>query len=158
MTTYYNIPDSAWLFRDQLGRRRTEDAKWTPAEESVRQGCIHEPIWKYSAQVDCLDVERFVKIARERKRNRAGIDTLHRLLALLCPEDDRTRYTITPAARKELLTRLLAENHHRATKQAPATKQPKSPKPKSPSIIKEPTPPTVTTSNSTFNIHIIALN
>jgi hypothetical protein len=30
------------------------------------------------------------------------------------PENDRTRYTITPAARKELLTRLLKLNHHRA--------------------------------------------
>ena len=30
------------------------------------------------------------------------------------PETDRTRFTITPAARKELLTRLLSENHKRA--------------------------------------------
>jgi hypothetical protein len=30
------------------------------------------------------------------------------------PENDRTRYTISPAARKELLVRLLKENHARA--------------------------------------------
>jgi len=30
------------------------------------------------------------------------------------PENDRVRYTISPAARKELLKRLLAENHRRA--------------------------------------------
>ena len=35
MTTYYNIPDSAGLFRDQVGPRQAEDAKWTPAEGSV---------------------------------------------------------------------------------------------------------------------------
>ena len=35
-----------------------------------------------------------------------GVETL--------PENDRTRYTISPQARKELLQRLLAENHHRA--------------------------------------------
>jgi hypothetical protein len=30
------------------------------------------------------------------------------------PENDRVRYTISPATRKELLKRLLAENHRRA--------------------------------------------
>ncbi|MFO0963723.1 MAG: DNA methyltransferase [Phycisphaerales bacterium] len=34
------------------------------------------------------------------------------------PEDDRTRYTISPAARKELLARLLKENHRRAAAEA----------------------------------------
>jgi hypothetical protein len=31
------------------------------------------------------------------------------------PENDRVRYTISPAARREVLKRLLAENHRRAT-------------------------------------------
>jgi len=56
------------------------------------------------------------------------------------PENDRTRYTLSAPTRKTLLTRLLAENHHRASQQAPATKQPKAPKPKSPSIVKEERP------------------
>ena len=56
MTTYYNIAESAWLFRDQIGQRRTEDAKWTSAEESVRQWCLHELIRTYGARVDCLEV------------------------------------------------------------------------------------------------------
>ena len=30
------------------------------------------------------------------------------------PENDRVRYTISPAARREVLKRLLAENHARA--------------------------------------------
>ncbi|MFM8704096.1 MAG: Eco57I restriction-modification methylase domain-containing protein, partial [Planctomycetia bacterium] len=34
------------------------------------------------------------------------------------PENDRVRYTISPAARKELLKRLLAENHRRAAESA----------------------------------------
>jgi hypothetical protein len=33
------------------------------------------------------------------------------------PENERVRYTISPAARKEVLKRLLAENHRRAAEQ-----------------------------------------
>ena len=36
------------------------------------------------------------------------------------PENDRVRYTISPAARKEVLKRLLAENHKRAALQTHA--------------------------------------
>jgi hypothetical protein len=36
------------------------------------------------------------------------------------PENDRTRYTITPQARKDLLTRLLKLNHHRAAEEVAA--------------------------------------
>ena len=36
------------------------------------------------------------------------------------PENDRTRYTITPQARKDLLTRLLKLNHQRAAEEAAA--------------------------------------
>ncbi|MCX7114043.1 MAG: restriction endonuclease [Proteobacteria bacterium] len=43
------------------------------------------------------------------------------------PENDRIRYTISPAARKEVLKRLLAENHRRAAEQAAsAATKPKS--------------------------------
>jgi len=34
------------------------------------------------------------------------------------PENDRVRYTISPSARKEVLKRLLAENHRRAAAEA----------------------------------------
>jgi hypothetical protein len=40
------------------------------------------------------------------------------------PENDRTRYTLSPEARKELLRRLLQENHARAAEEAAATKLP----------------------------------
>jgi hypothetical protein len=40
------------------------------------------------------------------------------------PENDRVRYTISPAARKEVLKRLLAENHKRAALQAQAADAP----------------------------------
>lgn len=36
------------------------------------------------------------------------------------PENDRVRYTISPAARKEVLKRLLALNHERAKAEAAA--------------------------------------
>jgi len=39
------------------------------------------------------------------------------------PENDRVRYTISPAARKELLKRLLAENHRRAAAESAAVAQ-----------------------------------
>lgn len=51
-----------------------------------------------------------------------GVETL--------PENDRTRYTITPTARKELLTRLLAENHKRAAEEAIKKTATSPPKPK----------------------------
>ena len=37
------------------------------------------------------------------------------------PENDRVRYTISPAARKEVLRRLLALNHARAEEEAKAS-------------------------------------
>jgi len=46
------------------------------------------------------------------------------------PENDRVRYTISPAARKEVLKRLLAENHRRAALQAQATDAAAPPKKK----------------------------
>jgi hypothetical protein len=39
------------------------------------------------------------------------------------PENDRVRYAISPAARKELLKRLLAENHRRAAAESAAVAQ-----------------------------------
>ncbi len=47
------------------------------------------------------------------------------------PENDRVRYTISPAARKEVLKRLLAENHRRAAAEAEAAAKNPSQKPKS---------------------------
>ncbi len=46
MTTpaYYEIPESAWIFRAAPVARQDTDAKWSPAEESVRQWCLHELI------------------------------------------------------------------------------------------------------------------
>ena len=42
------------------------------------------------------------------------------------PENDRVRYTISPAARKELLKRLLAENHRRAAAESATSISPKT--------------------------------
>jgi hypothetical protein len=48
------------------------------------------------------------------------------------PENDRVRYTISPAARKELLKRLLAENHRRAAAESAQAPQPANRKRKAP--------------------------
>lgn len=48
------------------------------------------------------------------------------------PENDRTRYTISPAARKEVLKRLLALNHERAAEEAKAKPVKKGKKEKAP--------------------------
>jgi len=46
MTTpaYHEVPESAWRFRDAAATRHNTDAKWSPAEESVRQLCLQERI------------------------------------------------------------------------------------------------------------------
>jgi hypothetical protein len=49
---------------------------------------------------------------------------LHEIETL--PESDRLRHTISPTARKTLLTRLLQENHHRATEETQTTPPPTS--------------------------------
>jgi hypothetical protein len=48
------------------------------------------------------------------------------------PENDRVRYTISPTARKEVLKRLLAENHRRAAEQSASisTTKPKTKRPR----------------------------
>jgi len=78
MTTpaYYEVPESAWMFRDASAARPSTDAKWSPAEESVRQWCLYELIRTYGVRIDCLEVERQVKVARERKPHRADIVVL----------------------------------------------------------------------------------
>lgn len=53
------------------------------------------------------------------------------------PENDRTRYTITPQARKELLTRLLKLNHQRAAEEAAQAAPTKGFKPQKPQRAKK---------------------
>lgn len=50
------------------------------------------------------------------------------------PENDRVRYTISPAARKEVLRRLLALNHQRAVSQAEAAPTKKTGRRKKPVV------------------------
>ena len=78
MTTpaFYTIPESAWLFQSQISQRRTEDKKWSNVEESVRQWCIHELIRSYGVRIDCIEIERLVKVARERRPHRIDVVVL----------------------------------------------------------------------------------
>lgn len=76
MKQFYNIPEKAWLFKEPASERSLSDKKWSSAEESVRQWCLHELIRSYGVRVDCLEIERPVKVARERKPHRADIVVL----------------------------------------------------------------------------------
>ncbi len=75
-SAYYTIPESAWLFQSQISQRRTEDKKWSNPEESVRQWCVHELIRAYGVRVDCIEIERLVKMARERHPHRIDVVVL----------------------------------------------------------------------------------
>ncbi len=81
--TYYTIPESAWLFQSQISQRRTEDKKWSNPEEAVRQWCVHELIRAYGVRIDSIEIERLVKVARERRPNRIDVVVLkHRILGI----------------------------------------------------------------------------
>lgn len=70
---FYLVPENAWLFRQSASERGASDKKWTLSEEAVRQWCIQELIRTYGVRVDCIEIERPVKVARERRANRADI-------------------------------------------------------------------------------------
>ena len=71
-------------------------------------------VTKNTTMSDIAHYHKIVISLRETIRLMAEIDQVIETL----PENDRTRYTITPQARKELLTRLLELNHHRAEEEA----------------------------------------
>ncbi len=66
MTTpaYYEIPESAWIFRAAPAARPSTDAQWSPSEESARQWCLQDLIRSYGVRIDCLEVEHLAEEAR----------------------------------------------------------------------------------------------
>jgi hypothetical protein len=74
--TFYEVPENAWVFRNATEARVADDQKWTPHEEVVRQWCIQELIRAYGVRIDCVEIERHVKVARERRPNRADVVVL----------------------------------------------------------------------------------
>jgi hypothetical protein len=71
-TSFYEVPERAWLFRQAACGVQEATQKLLP-EEQVRQWCLHELIRAYGVSVCRLDVEWPVKVARERKPNRIDI-------------------------------------------------------------------------------------
>jgi len=76
MGPFYDIPEDAWLFRGVAGKRGEIDRRWTAAEEGVRQWCLHELIRAYGVNVCDLEIERQIRVARERHPHRADIVVL----------------------------------------------------------------------------------
>jgi hypothetical protein len=70
--SFYDVPEQAWLFR-QAAREVRETEPAAMPEEQVRQWCLHELIRAYGVSVCRLEIERAVKVARERKPNRIDI-------------------------------------------------------------------------------------
>jgi hypothetical protein len=62
---FYKVSEDAWLFRDATVERGSNDTKWTPHEEAVRQWCVQELIRVYGVRIDHVEVERPVKVARD---------------------------------------------------------------------------------------------
>jgi hypothetical protein len=70
-----------------------------------------------------------------------AIDLKHSLYDVeTLPENDRTRFTISPAARRELLTRLLSLNHQRAAEEAATVAATPKTKGRSKPTAEKPTP------------------
>jgi hypothetical protein len=74
--SFYKVSQDAWIFNKVAKDREVNDAKWTAHEEFVRQWCIQELIRTYGVRIDCIEIERLVKVARERRPNRADIVVL----------------------------------------------------------------------------------
>lgn len=74
--TFYMVSEDAWMFNKAAKDRGIGDKKWTAQEEFVRQWCIQELIRTCGVRIDCIEIERPVKVARERRPNRADIVVL----------------------------------------------------------------------------------
>ena len=75
-SVFYKVPEAAWLFRKAAEARIAGGRKWSSQEEFVRQWCIQELIRTYGVRIDRIEVERLVKVARERQPHRADVVVL----------------------------------------------------------------------------------
>ena len=76
MNPFYQIPEDAWLFRGSARDRAATDRRWKTPEEEIRQWCLHELIRTYGISVCDLEIERPIRVARERRSHRADIVVL----------------------------------------------------------------------------------
>ena len=94
----------------------------TPAEVArVSKKPLPEAEAGYQAILELRRLHRELDIAVRDAYGWTNLDLGHDFIEVeTLPENDRVRYTVSPAARKEVLKRLLAENHRRAALQTQA--------------------------------------
>lgn len=88
----------------------------TPAQVAkVSKKSVEEAEAGYQGILELRRLHRELDIAIRDAYGWTNLDLGHDFIEVeTLPENDRVRYTISPAARKEVLKRLLAENHRRA--------------------------------------------
>ena len=112
---------SLWLgLTDIYNLFHTRDL--TPAEvANVSKKPLPEAEAGYQGILELRRLHRELDLAIRDAYGWTDLDLGHDFIEVeTLPENDRVRYTISPAARKEVLKRLLAENHKRAALQAQA--------------------------------------
>ena len=112
---------SLWLgLTDIYNLFHTRDL--TPAEVArVSKKPLPEAEAGYQGILELRRLHRELDLAIRDAYGWTDLDLGHDFIEVeTLPENDRVRYTISPAARKEVLKRLLAENHKRAALQAQA--------------------------------------
>ena len=109
---------SLWLgLTDIYNLFHTRDL--TPAEVArVSKKLLSEAETGYQGILELRRLHRELDLAIRDAYGWTDLDLGHDFIEVeTLPENDRVRYTISPAARKEVLKRLLAENHKRAAEQ-----------------------------------------
>ncbi len=142
LTDLYNLfhaPDLAQRVK-KLFDKRTEKSTWKTAEKVPAD---HSPLTLYpTPEAAVQGIEQLRDLHRqldqtvlaaygwhEKASDGPAIDLAHGFHDLdFLPENDRTRYTLHPTARRELLTRLLKLNHTRDAEEQNATLDKAKPK------------------------------
>jgi hypothetical protein len=136
LTDVYNLfhdPKLEVALKKHFDARVKKDLKGENIPEEHRQAAL---VYTYEAALEDIQTLRQLHVDLDNAvlnaygwqdldlgHNFHDVDTL--------PENDRTRYTISPEARKELLKRLLKLNHERAAEEAASgTNKKPAPKPK----------------------------
>lgn len=107
LTDIYNLFHTRDLTPDEVAR---VSKKPLPEAEAGYQGILE--LRRLHRELDLAVCDAYGWTDLDLGHDFVEVETL--------PENDRVRYTISPAARKEVLKRLLAENHRRAALQAQA--------------------------------------
>jgi hypothetical protein len=123
LTDVYNLFHSRTLAQDlqkHYAARARKDPQGDTIPDEHRAAAL---AYTYEQALDDIVQLRALHVALDRAVLTAygwgDLDLAHDFYDVdTLPENDRTRYTISPEARRELLTRLLVENHARAAAEA----------------------------------------